>query len=177
MTISSSPERGTFQSKSAIERMKKGNDADAQLLVEMYAGMKNQQIELEATEAWKKDNLEYDLRSTDWILEKVRASDDYAQNLYAALCNNDFTKNDVWPVLLGKRWSCSWRHAGGIIADMQQKGDYIDWYCSGIRQSNDYTANPDKVIDTWVTESIVTDEISADLLKLGWVVNTEDENE
>mgnify|MGYP003705677079 CR=1 FL=1 len=30
---------------------------------------------------------------TDWILEKVRESDVYAQHLYAAMCNNEFQKN------------------------------------------------------------------------------------
>ena len=79
------------------------------------------------------DNLEYDLLTTDWILEKVRGDDVYAQNLYAAMCNNDFQKLEVLPVLKDQRWSCSWRYAGGIVADMQQHGDYIDWYCSGIR--------------------------------------------
>jgi hypothetical protein len=42
-------------------------------------------------------NLEYDLVTTDWILAKARASEAYAQNLYAAMCNNDFQRNDVWP--------------------------------------------------------------------------------
>jgi hypothetical protein len=129
---------------------------------------------------WQKDNMEYDLRSTQWIIDKAK-DDAYAQNLYAAMCNNDFTKNDVWPILTEKRWSCSWRHAGGIIADMQGKGDYIYWYCSGIRDSKILDDDEFRALTKeqqehyiqskkFVPESCVTDEIREDLLKLGWIV-------
>ena len=118
---------------------------------------------------WQKNNLEYDLLSADWILEKVRNSDTYAQNLYAALCNNEFIKNEVWPILKEDTWDCSWRYAGGMIADMQEKGDYMDWYGSGIGVS--YSSKE------YVTESIVTDEIKADLFKLGWLVKEQNESE
>ena len=74
----------------------------------------------------RKDNMEYDLLTTDWILEKVRSSKVYAQNLYCAMCNNDFIKREMWPLLKEQTWSCSWRYAGGIIANMRQQGDYID---------------------------------------------------
>jgi hypothetical protein len=133
---------------------------------------------------WQKDNMEYDLRSTQWIIDKAK-DDAYAQNLYAAMCNNDFTKNDVWPILTGKRWRCSWRHAGGIIADMQGKGDYIDWYCSGIRDSkilddDEFRALTKEQQESYiqgkkfVPEGCVTDEIRQDLLKLGWIVIDEE---
>ena len=52
---------------------------------------------------------------------------------------------------------------------MRQEGDYIDWYCSGIRDD----ISPDNV---YVTESEVTDEIRQDLFKLGWIV-IEDDND
>jgi hypothetical protein len=124
---------------------------------------------------WQKNNLEYDLLSTDWILEKVRNSDTYAQNLYAALCNNDFIKNEVWPILKEDTWGCSWRYAGGMIADMQEKGDYMDWYCSGIGDGLD---NGDEDgSKKYVSESVVTDEIKTDLLKLGWLVRKYNESE
>lgn len=109
---------------------------------------------LEAHPNWKKDNLEYDLRTTDWILEKVRANDDYARHLYAALCNNEFVRNEVLPILKEQVWRCSWRYAGGIISDMREEGLYVDWYCGG-------------------GEGSVTEEIRADLLKLGWLVVNE----
>ena len=117
---------------------------------------------------WQKNNMEYDLRSTDWILTKVRESDTYAQNLYAAICNNDFCKHEMWPILKEEYWSASWRHAGGIIADMRQEGDYIDWYCSGI---GDGLGNGDvSGAKGYVSESVVTEEIKEDLKTLGWLV-------
>lgn len=129
------------------------------------------------------DNMEYDLLTTDWILEKARADEAYAQNLYAAMCNNGFIKLDVIPILTEKEWSCSWRYAGGIIADMRQEGDYIDWYCSGIRDRgfNYDDEEPPKelteeqkaraaIFDKYVPEGKITQEIREDLQKLGWAV-------
>lgn len=113
-------------------------------------------------ETMDSDNLEFVLRTTPWILDKVRSNNTYAQNLYAALCNNSFQKLDVVLILKNKTWSCSWRSAGGIIADMKQEGDYIDWYCSGIG-SEDSTYGD-------VREGIVTSEINKDLNTLGWAV-------
>jgi hypothetical protein len=115
--------------------------------------------------------MEYDLLTTDWILEKVRASESYAQNLYAAMCNNEFQKLDVMPILKNETWGCSWRYAGGIIADMREQGDYIDWYCSGIRGGVDFSGE-NEVYDEkkLVPEGLVTDEIRDDLQRLGWAV-------
>jgi hypothetical protein len=112
-------------------------------------------------------DLEYDLRSTNWICAKVRNSDAYAQNLYAAMCNMRFQRQDVLPILRDEFWSCSWRHAGGIIADMRESGDYMDWYCSGIGEG---LGNGDADGSRgYVPEATVTDEVREDLLKLGWV--------
>lgn len=156
--ISKSPERHTFQLEAYLERMREKNEAPDPAQISYFDMWKKDDLLKENDPEWQKDNLEYDLRTTDWVLEKVRTSDSYAQALYAALCNNDFIKNEVINILRGEVWYCSWRHAGGIIADMQQKGDYIDWYCSG---SSDNGA---------IHEGVVTDEIKADLLKLGWTV-------
>ena len=108
------------------------------------------------------NNLENDLLTTEWILEKVRNSSVYAQHLYAAMCNNEFQKREVLPILTGQTWACSWRYAGGLIADMREEGDYMDWYCSGIRDTSN--------LDQFVGESVVTEEIEQDLLTLGWNV-------
>jgi len=126
----------------------------------------------------KQDDLEYDLRSTDWVIEKVKSDKVYAQHLYAAMCNNDFMRNEVWPILTEKKWSCSWRHAGGIIADIRGEGDYLDWYCSGIVDADEdqwgilSEDSKKKLLETkaHVAESDVTDEIRKDLFKLGWIV-------
>jgi hypothetical protein len=117
---------------------------------------------------WQKDKMEYDLRSSEWMCDKVRSSDAYAQNLYAAMCNMQFQKLDVMPILKDQRWSCSWRSAGGIVADMREQGDYIDWYCSGI--GNEGLGNGDINGDKgYVPEGTVTEEIQMDLKVLGWL--------
>jgi len=183
--ISKSPERNTFQKENYIKRVteagKSSDDEDVSAMLDYYANWDIVQAEREASEDWRENNMEYDLRSTDWILEKVRESHVYAQNLYASMCNNDFQKNEFMPRLAGKTWSCSWRHAGGIVADMRQEGDYIDWYCSGIR-NRDYLDPVDfdslteeqqklhKEYEAYVGESVVTDEIKSDLKRLGWDV-------
>jgi hypothetical protein len=161
--ISSSPDRHTFQKEGYVKRCEEQGKLPNPDYLEIYKTWREQDAANLVDPNWQKDNLEYDLRSTDWILEKVQGSDSYAQNLYAAMCNNEFQKLDVMPILKDQRWSASWRGAGGIIADMREQGDYIDWYCSGIMQEGHY-------IEGYVPESIVTDEIREDLKKLGWIV-------
>lgn len=180
MSISRSPERGTFSIQRYKEKLELDpTDETARGMIEYNEEWESKKFEKEESEEWKKNNLEYDLRSTDWILAKVRTDDIYAQHLYAAICNNDFQKRDTWPILKGETWSASWRYAGGIIADMQQKGDYIDWYCSGIvnectaeelAEMTDEQKENYKKLQAHVQEGFVTDEIREDLLKLGWNV-------
>lgn len=187
LKISKSPERNTFQATKYLERKAEEgktpeNDEDVAAMVDYYKSWEEQKAEKEADPAWQKDNLEWDLRTTDWILEKVRSRDDYAQNLYAAMCNNGFIRLEVIPVLKEEEWSCSWRYAGGIIADMRQEGDYIDWYCSGIRDIGVYAPAKENeeftdeqkarlaVVEKYVGEGHITDEIRNDLQRLGWAV-------
>jgi hypothetical protein len=175
MTASKSPQRHSFQKEGYVKRCEeKGEEPNADYL-DLF-----QKILEDADKKWldpksKVNNMEYDLVTTDWILAKARASKSYAQNLYAAICNNDFTKREMWPILKEEKWSASWRSAGGIVADMRQEGDYIDWYCSGIGGQNaEY--NSEETDQQWqartgyVPESVVTQEIEDDLYKLGWLV-------
>jgi hypothetical protein len=118
--------------------------------------------------------MDKDLLAAVWICQKVCTSDKYAQNLYAAMCNNDFIRNEVIPILKEEIWSCSWRSAGGIVADMREKGDYLDWYCSGI---NCCFVSDEDGNKGYVPESMVADEIKRDLLKLGWIVVENIDNE
>jgi hypothetical protein len=186
--ISSSPDRDTFQARAAQQQADEGKTSadNAAAMAEFYQTMNQQRREREQNPEWQKSNMEYDMRTTDWMVAKTRESEAYAQNLYAAMCNQDFQKNDVWPVLKNETWSCSWRYAGGIVADMRGEGDYMDWYCSGIQgiiteaELAEMTAEQIERYHwykkNFVGESVVTDQIREDLFKLGWlVVNQADE--
>ena len=118
-----------------------------------------------------KISLEHDLLKTEYIRTKCRERDAYAQNLYAALCNNRFFKYD-------EEWTCSWRYSGGLVAELIRNNDsintvrdsmdYMDWYCSGIGADN---------CEGYVAESCVTSEIANDLLNLGWIIKPYPEDE
>jgi len=105
--------------------------------------------------------MKQDMQDAQWFKDKVRASKSYAQNLYAAICNMQWQKKDVWPILKDELWGASWRASGGIVAELRCEGDYLDWYCSGIFQEGHQ-------IEGYVPEGTVTEEIEADLTKLGW---------
>jgi hypothetical protein len=74
--------------------------------------------------------------------------------------NNDLCK-DVWAALANVTWyhpeskqeySCSFRYAGGLIADLRGEGDYMDWYCCAPNAS-------------------ITDEIRRTFKKEGWIAD------
>jgi hypothetical protein len=170
--ISKSPERHTFQAENYVKRCEEKGEEPNEDYLNMYKSARQQDEENMVDLSWQKNNLEYDLRSTNWILEKARARDDYAQNIYAAMCNMRWQKLDVMPILKDEYWSCSWRHAGGIVADMLQQGDYIDWYCSGMGGLSTYDVEEGKKLMSerqYVPEGHITEEIKQDLNKLGWV--------
>ncbi len=162
--ISTSPQRHTFQKENYIKnRINSGRSMTDEIAVTMiawYDSITLKELENESDPEWRKYNLEYDLRTTDWILRKVRSSEIYSQNLYAALCNNKFARtDDCFRILKEDYWSCSFRRAGGIIAHMRQTGDYIDWYLS------------DNLPDALTMPvGFVTDEIRQNLEHLGWIV-------
>jgi hypothetical protein len=116
-------------------------------------------------------DLEEDMKSSAWFMEKIK-NDSYAQNIYAALCNIRWQPQDIWPVLKDEYWTCSWRSAGGIVAELQGHGDYLNWYCSGMGGLATYNGEEGEqtmLVKKYVPESTVTDEVAEDLLKLGWV--------
>ena len=122
-----------------------------------------------------KYDLVEDIYRDDEILNKIRTREDYAQNLYAAWCNMQWCKKELWPTLRQDPdkdlWSASWRGAGGIIAQFRKEGDYMDWYCSGMGGVATYDLEEgDKymAVKKYVPEGHITDEIATDLDRLGW---------
>jgi hypothetical protein len=193
--LASSPDKGSFSKKKFNEIISNKDEhtdesvKHAEEMLGFFKTLDDITTERENDPEWKKDNMEYDLRTTGWIIDKVKMSESYAQNLYAAMCNTEFQKIDNWAILSDKTWSCSWRYAGGIVANMKGEGDYIDYYCSGIRgepldeESEKYKSLTDEqkryIIESerFVSESVITDEIRNDLRKLGWVIlDNEDTN-
>jgi len=111
---------------------------------------------LDALDDARESDLSCDLRRCEWIVGKCKSSKSYSQNLYAALCNNSFIKNSI-------EWSCSWRSSGGLVSNLREEGDYIDWYCSGIPADWNLL-----VKDGYVGEGVATKEVLSDLESLGW---------
>ena len=170
MTPSKSPQRHTFQKERYLERKQRDGEEASQAYLEMFDRIGEQERTKWEDPKSRENNMEWDLVTTDWILAKTRASETYAQNLYAAMCNNGFIKMEVIPILKGEEWSCSWRYAGGIIADMREQGDYIDWYCSGIGNDETGYGLDHRPANEYVSEGCITDEIRQDLQRLGWAV-------
>jgi hypothetical protein len=127
-------------------------------------------------------DLEQEILISDHVRQRCR-NRVYAQQLYAALCNMQWQPSETWSILKGEVWSCSWRHAGAVVADIRnsltteadgarETETYLDWYCSGIllRWENDD--------DEYVAEGTVSGVIRQDLAALGWypVARTDEED-
>jgi hypothetical protein len=84
---------------------------------------------------------------------------------------------EFWPILRQDPdkdlWSASWRGAGGIVANLRNKGeDYMDYYCSGMGGLATYDEQEGEAYMSkmkFVPEGQITDEIADDLNKLGWI--------
>ena len=117
-------------------------------------------------------DLEEDIWRDDKILNKIKTRNDYAQNVYAALCNMRWQPAEVFPILKDEYWSCSWRSAGGLVARFRKTGeDYMDYYCSGMGGLATYDEKEGEesmARQKFVPEGFVTDEIREDFAKLGW---------
>lgn len=60
------------------------------------------------------------------LSEKVK-DESFAKQLYASLCNTIWYNKNTEDI-----YSCTWRYAGGLVAEMRCKGEnYLDFYCSG----------------------------------------------
>ena len=94
-------------------------------------------------------SLERDLATSARVMELCR-SDVFVRLLYAALCNTTWRHDAT-----GQDWHCSWRHAGGVLAHIRGKGEYLDWYCSG-------------------DEGMVDEAVLVEIEKLGWSLVAEE---
>jgi len=85
----------------------------------------------------------------------------FAQNWYAAFCNNEYKLND------NSLYSCSWRSSGETVADIRKlhgyEEDYLYWYCSGIVST--YRSENPKT--KYVSEGEITPEIFKCLKEIG----------
>ena len=127
MDIATSPDRYSFELDSYIKSCQENGREPDPLMIDFFQSQQSKDRERTQDPNWCENNLEWDLRTTSWILKKVQDRR-YAQNLYAAMCNMRWQRLDVMPILKDEFWSCSWRYAGGIVADMREEGDYMDWY-------------------------------------------------
>ena len=110
-----------------------------------------------------------DVCQCTWIVDKIRGDDAYAQNFYAALCNQSWRENNAWEILRDHTWSVSWRTAGAIVADIRGEGDYLDWYCTGSFVWHDRDGYQPTAAEQWyVAEGMITAEIQYDLAEIGW---------
>jgi len=172
--VASSPDRHTFQKEGYVKRCEEEGKEPNPDYVAMYKTWKQLDEERIQDPDWQKNNMQYDLRSSKELCDKVKKYDNYAQNLYAAMCNMTWQRREFWQELKGETWSCSWRSSGGIIADMREQGDYIDWYCSGIGSQDtgyglsDHKPELDEDGRTYVPEGVITEEVELDLNRLGW---------
>lgn len=67
-------------------------------------------------------NLEGALKADPGFMARVKDLD-FAKAVYSAFCNREWINGE------GKRWSCSWRYAGGLVAEARGEGeDYLDFY-------------------------------------------------
>jgi hypothetical protein len=114
-------------------------------------------------------HLDMDVCQCDWMVERIRRDDAYAQNFYAALCDRSWREDDAWEILSDRTWRVSWRTAGAIVADIRGEGDYQDWYCTGSFVWHDrdgYEPTPSELY--YVPEGMITEEIRQDLAQIGW---------
>jgi hypothetical protein len=116
----------------------------------------------------QKYNLEEDIKNCEHIVNKIRNNEFYAQNIYAALCNNQFQKDETIPILTDQVWACSWRYAGGIVADIIGDGTYVDWYCSGMGEKTLTDVSETGIVRKYRPEAYISDEIRKDFKSIGW---------
>ena len=88
-------------------------------------------------------DLESDLRA---LSSRLRDDHSFADEMYCALCNTDWTHLD------GTTWHRSWRYSAGLVADLRDRGeDYFDFYCTRACE-----------------EGTISDRVASAMAELGW---------
>jgi hypothetical protein len=86
--VAKSPDRFGFQKdtyiKLALENGKDLNDPHIQAMIKMHEDAIERDEKNVTDTEWQKNNMEFDMRSSEWMVAKVRESCVYAQHLYAA---------------------------------------------------------------------------------------------
>ena len=105
------------------------------------------------------DNQLIDRVKTSSFLGRFK-DDVFAQNFYAAFCNNEFYVDGGTTIA-----TYSWRKSGGIVAEIRDLvgisgEDYLDWYCSGMYKQEGY-----------VQEDVITDDVRECLMQIGLTYN------
>ena len=93
-------------------------------------------------------SLEDDIRKL--LSQKIIEDYDFALDIYAALCNTGWIRNNSAPD--DRAVFFSWRYAGGIVASIRGNFDsmnYMDFYCSG-------------------NEGIVSNDVLSTMAEIGW---------
>lgn len=80
----------------------------------------------------------------DLFHDRMVEDEEFCKDIWAALANVSWHN-----VKTGDNYSCSFRHAGSLIAHIIDKGCYLDWYCC-------------------TRDGVVTEEIEEKLKTRGW---------
>lgn len=101
-------------------------------------------------------DLRVDLAADARFLDRI-GDDLFARAVYDSLCNSEYRKGDD-----RTRWSCSWRSAGGIVADLRDKGEsYIDFYLGEMLDGDGEAVDAETRRETYA-------EVMSHYMRLGW---------
>jgi hypothetical protein len=114
----------------------------------------------------EKNGIKTCLLASGQICNKA-VNDLYAQNLYAALCNNFFrcTKSTCISFLPSMRKSAE---LVCLMRNQRPEEHYLDWYSDHIDLPTKPTVSHNRMRREYVSEGVITAEIQRDLLELGW---------
>ena len=108
------------------------------------------------------------------ILSKIRNYEKYAQNMYAALCNNIFQQINIIEMLKGTTWDIGSCIGAAQLIKRLSDGKYREMYCSGFGMPSNELGDmhhEERLAHFdlgYVCEGTITPEITEDLFRIGW---------